>query len=123
MGAGEYRVDQRQGAMHGGRVGLSALFYGTNGSQLFLRLDFDPLPNFAHLEVRVKSDDTEVRSAHDKFVAGRVLELSINLADLGVKPEAVAKFQVSLWQSGLPMEALPHSGTFELDTKNHAEWL
>ena len=123
MGAGEYRVDQRQGAMHGGRVGLSELYYGTDGTLLYLRLDFDPLPDFTHLEVRVKSDDTEVRAAHDKFVAGRILELSINLTDLGVKPDAVAKFQVSLWQSGLPMETLPHNGTFELDTQNHAEWL
>ena len=44
MGAGEYKIDHRQGAMHGGRSGLQMLYYGTCGDELYLRLDFDPMP-------------------------------------------------------------------------------
>lgn len=122
MGAGEYHVDQRQGAMHGGRVGLEKLFYGTDGTSLFLRLDFDPQPDFARLEVRVKTATAELRLDASQFVVGRILELAVPLADLQIKPGDLAQFQVSLWQAGLPMESLPRNGEFALDTLTRTEW-
>ena len=123
MGAGEYRVDQRQGAMHGGRVGLQELFYGTDGNQIFLRLDFDPLPDCTHLEVRVKSEHGEVSLKGGQFAVGRIVEAAVNLSDLNIPVGELAHFQVSLWQSGLPLESLPRQGAFELDTLTHKDWL
>jgi alpha-amylase/alpha-mannosidase (GH57 family) len=122
MGAGEYHVDQRQGAMHGGRVGLEKLFYGTDSTSLFLRLDFDPQPEFARLEIRIKTATEELRLNANQFVVGRILELAVPLADLGLKPGDLAQFQVSLWQAGLPMESLPRNGEFALDTLTRTEW-
>ena len=52
MGAGEYKVDHRQGAMHGGRGGLEMLYYGTCGEEFSLRCVFDPMPESTQLEIR-----------------------------------------------------------------------
>jgi len=38
-GAGRYRPDARSGAMHGGGPVVRELFYGTDGTHLFVRLD------------------------------------------------------------------------------------
>ena len=39
MGAGHYRPDSRSGAMHGGEMVAREMFYGSNGTELFVRLD------------------------------------------------------------------------------------
>jgi len=39
MGAGHYRPDSRSGAMHGGQAVAREMFYGSNGTELFVRLD------------------------------------------------------------------------------------
>ena len=40
LGAGVYRVDNRTGAMHGQRFFVQELRYGSDGNNLYLRLDF-----------------------------------------------------------------------------------
>ena len=40
LGAGVYRVDNRSGAMHGQRFFVQELRYGSDGQNLYLRLDF-----------------------------------------------------------------------------------
>ena len=122
MGAGEYHIDQRQGAMHGGRVGLQQLYYGTNGREIFLRFDFDTLPDCSHLEIRVKSGPAEVSLPPGRFAVGRIVEAAVPLASLALAPGALVRFQVFLWLSGLPVESLPRQGAFELDTLTHKDW-
>ena len=39
MGAGHYQPDARSGAMHGGQLTAREMFYGSNGTELFVRLD------------------------------------------------------------------------------------
>jgi hypothetical protein len=122
MGAGEYRVDQRQGAMHGGRVGLQELFYGTDGKTIYLRLDFDPLPDCTQLEIRLKAGDKETSLKAGQFAVGRIVEAAIPLRDLQIAPGDLVHFQVSLWQAGLPLESLPRHGALELDTLTQKDW-
>src|SRR6185437_16643240 len=43
LGAGRFRPDTRSGAMHGGESPVQEVFYGTDGANLFVRLDGDPL--------------------------------------------------------------------------------
>ncbi len=43
LGAGVYRVDGRTGAMHGQRHLIRELHYGSDGTSLYLRLDFETL--------------------------------------------------------------------------------
>ena len=42
LGAGSYRVEARSGAMHGKRFLIHEVYYGSDGSQLYVRLDFQP---------------------------------------------------------------------------------
>ena len=69
MGAGEYKVDHRQGAMHGGRSGLEMLYYGTCGEEFYIRCDFDPMPEPTQLEIRVKTQRGEYTLHRKDFAA------------------------------------------------------
>lgn len=122
LGAGEYRLDKRQGAMHGGRVGLETLLFGTDGENLFLRLDFEAVPDFTELEVRVRSAAGEVRLGPQQFVAERILEGAVPLRELCPREVQLLEFEVSLWERELPMESLPQNGSLILDLSEGGEW-
>jgi alpha-amylase/alpha-mannosidase (GH57 family) len=122
MGAGEYKVDHRQGAMHGGRSGLQMLYYGTDGTEFYLRLDFDPMPQPSLLEVRLSTPRAEYVLRLAAFTVGRILEAALPVDALGYKPGDVVPFQLSLWLDGLPVEALPLNNWLELETSEPAHW-
>ncbi len=44
----------------------------------------------------------------------RVLELKIPLGSLGVSPGRPVRFQLSVWETGLPMDAIPQQGWIEV---------
>jgi hypothetical protein len=46
----------------------------------------------------------------------------MSLAALGVAPGGRLRFQVSFWQGGLPMDALPQQGWLELRTGDDGDW-
>ena len=56
MGAGEYRVDERSGSMHGKKFLVQEVFFGSDGESLFLRVDFHPghEPELAGMEARFR---------------------------------------------------------------------
>jgi alpha-amylase/alpha-mannosidase (GH57 family) len=138
IGAGVYRVDERSGSMHGKKFLVSEVQFGTDGASLFLRVDFHPayLQELNGMEARLnaqpfdgwKSGHVTVTFANgaahvtESEVPGvdcafnRILEARIPLAPLGVAPGAGLRFQFSLWQAGLPMDALPPQGWLELKT-------
>ena len=125
MGAGEYKVDHRQGAMHGGRSGLNMLYYGSGGGggeEIHLRLDFDPMPQPALLEIRIKTQRGEHILRDRDFAALRTVEASVPLATLGYLPGEVVPFQLSLWLDSLPVEALPQNGWLEIETGEPSHW-
>ncbi len=51
----------------------------------------------------------------------RILEMRLSLAALGVKRGHGLRFQFSLWQAGLPMDAIPQQGWLEMRTTDPAE--
>ena len=51
----------------------------------------------------------------------RVLEARFRLASAGVADGRGVRFQLSLWQEGLPMDAVPQQGWLEMTTTNPAE--
>ena len=53
LGAGLYRADARQGAMHGRQFLVREVHYGTDGASAFLRLDFDSRPESSSRRARV----------------------------------------------------------------------
>ena len=130
LGAGVYRVDQRTGAMHGQRFFVQELRYGSDGNSLYLRLDFvetadvtaagtelrvtvqaEGSPDAIMRSVRLTGSSDGVESVYDK-----VCEAKISLAGVGMPHGRDVRFQLSLWQAGLPMEALPPQGWIELST-------
>jgi alpha-amylase/alpha-mannosidase (GH57 family) len=145
MGAGVYRVDERSGSMHGKKVVVKEVHFGSDGTNFYLRVDFHPgkeaetaglearltvescdgslsgqacidlLPGSARISVR-KPDALDVQCA-----LGRVAEVCMGLKGIGIPAGGGLRFQFSLWHDGLPLDAVPQQGWLEMPTTNPAE--
>jgi hypothetical protein len=51
----------------------------------------------------------------------RILEIRIPLAPIGVPAGGGLRFQFSLWQGGLPMDAVPQQGWIAMKTTDPAK--
>jgi hypothetical protein len=152
IGAGMYRVDERSGAMHGKKYLVKELYYGTDGENFYLRVDFNPAAESSMdgTELRlswrasepgqassaaIRIDQGRAHATELKLVAapegverpvecayGSVLESRFSLAALGTAPGGMLRFQLSVWQGGLPIDALPQQGWLELLTGDNADW-
>jgi len=141
LGAGVYRVDIRSGAMHGRAPLARELHYGHDASNLYLRLDFEPLAltALAGAEVRIsllagpdaaipvrlvigEGGTVACEPAAVAAAFGKVLEARLPYAALGIEPGRAVQFQVSLWLEGLPMDSLPAEGRLKCRTATPADW-
>jgi alpha-amylase/alpha-mannosidase (GH57 family) len=149
LGAGIYRVDARSGAMHGKRFLIRELSYGSDGQNLYFRLDFEPeaLPSLPGIELRASVSPTAGSSASmlrlefrngsvemresrlaapeagtAEFAMGKVLEGRVSLAAAGVGAGQTLRLQLSLWKQGLPLDAMPHEGSIEVSTADPTDW-
>lgn len=151
LGAGVYRVDARSGAMHGKRFMIRELSYGSDGQNLYIRVDFEAeaVPALAGMEARfsvhpVAGDagastvrlefahgGVETREAKmarpgsdapSQFAMQKVLEGRISLAAAGVGPGQTLRLQLSLWKQGLPLDSIPHEGWIEVSTAEPTDW-
>ena len=122
--------------MHGQRFFVHELRYGSDGSNAYLRLDFvesaEVTASGTELRISVQSDHGSdapvtrsvlltgsadgVESAYEK-----VCEVKVSLAALGIPHGRDVRFQLSLWQAGLPVEALPPQGWIELSTSEPSD--
>jgi alpha-amylase/alpha-mannosidase (GH57 family) len=111
MGAGRYRSDSRSGAMHGDRVVVRELYYGDDGTNLYLRLDFEGAPEVTRIEVRTEQkrvsllDNPAVQHAQRK-----VFEARLPFEVLGVSKNQVFSFQVAVANGDSPVEVIPPDG-------------
>jgi len=147
LGAGEYRVDVRQGAMHGRRLLIRELLYGCDQSHLYLRLDLEtpdfPQPLEARFLIQAAKPEDPARSfrlaltgrrvvlmecspaeacSGAEFAFQKVLEARFTLACLGAACGERLRVQVSLWSDGLPLDALPQQGWLEISTAEPLDW-
>ena len=97
MGAGHYRPDLRSGAMDGRQTIAREMFYGSNGTELFVRLDAAGAGRFG-LEFETGPEET-------RFVAGRIVEMEA--------PRKGNRFRVTVERDGLPAMRLPAEGWIE----------
>ena len=134
LGAGEYHVDERSGAMHGKKFLVKEVFFGSDGTHLYVRLDFWPGADLAGMEMRITLQSMEnipPQYATIRFVNGaavtedpvqcayrQILEAGFPLAAMGVLPGHGVRFQLSLWAAGLPVDAVPQQGWLEMQTTN-----
>jgi hypothetical protein len=142
LGAGSYRVDHRSGSMHGTKHLVREVLYGRDSANLFVRVDFDGGGRElaggieAHLSFRAgqpfKTSRVTLRLENGRVTVGeaslavpepatpvefafrRILEGRLALSALGAKSDGPVGFQLSLWQSGLPIEAVPQQGWIEM---------
>ena len=110
LGAGIYRVNGRSGAMHGQRFFVSELHYGSDGHNLFLRLDFveNSITTLEGTELRINVRTAETSHSFTTLLTqkqedieaaqGKICELRLALAALGIPAGHAVKFQLSLWQ-------------------------
>jgi alpha-amylase/alpha-mannosidase (GH57 family) len=139
MGAGMYRVDERSGSMHGKKFLVSEVLFGSNGESLFVRVDFrsGAREELTGMEVRMTMQSlnntppqqvtirlaADAASSKDPIECAflRILEVRLPLAGAGVPEGRGVRFQLSLWQGGLPVDAIPQQGWLEMPTTSPAE--
>jgi alpha-amylase/alpha-mannosidase (GH57 family) len=97
MGAGRYRPDLRTGAMHGDGAAAREMFYGSNGTELFVRLDSAGTGKFGI--------EFENGSAAAQVAMGRIVEMEA--------PRTGDRFRITVERDGLPPATLPAEGWIE----------
>lgn len=150
LGAGMYRVDERSGSMHGKKFLVREVHYGSDGANLYVRVDFHPGSEhlISEMEARLRiaageplqSSEVTIRFDHGhanvthmnlaggaepgcvEFAFKNILEGRLSLKALGVWGGAPVRFQFSLWQGGLPMDAIPQQGWIEMPTDEPVDW-
>ena len=142
LGSGSYCPDRRQGAMHGREQCVKELRYGSDGVNLFLRLDMEQSGpgGMAGTEVRLNvksaqaenelrfqlhSDGAKLETTAEGAVACaylRIFEMSAPLKSFGARATEQVGLQLSLWRDGLPLEAAPAQGWLEFTPSEPAEW-
>ena len=149
LGAGICRIGETSGSMHGKKFLVKEVQFGSDEANLYLRLDFHSgyEQEIAGMEARLKIqplDASRTSSATIRFAQGgaqvaeavlaspgiaspvecayaRVLEIRISLAALGLRHGEGLRFALSLWQGGLPMDAVPQQGWLEMRTTDPDE--
>jgi hypothetical protein len=136
--------------MHGKRFLIQDLSYGSDGQNLYTRVDFDAASSLgnvdAHLTIRPASElsresylalalgDTGVQAREVRLAEAdcgpaaieaafrKVLEIRLSLRALAVPRGQSLQLQVSLWKDGLPVDAVPSEGWLELSTAEPTDW-
>jgi alpha-amylase/alpha-mannosidase (GH57 family) len=137
LGAGVYRVDERSGSMHGKKFLVKEAQFGSDGANFYLRVDFhsgyaqelagmearvtvQPLDSAqpSHVVIRIAPGEARATcpSVPVECAFARLLEARFPLAPMGVAQGRGLRFQLSLWQGGLPMHAVPQQGWIEMRT-------
>jgi hypothetical protein len=121
LGAGVYKADDRSGAMHSGRGVLREVHYGGDGESLFVRVDLQSGIELDGMEARITVDGTpplqrSIRFNGDSVIGDAPLECAFRtVLEVRVpRAGASARFQLSFWRDGLPVDVAPASGWLEV---------
>jgi alpha-amylase/alpha-mannosidase (GH57 family) len=134
VGAGVYRVEQREGAMHGKRALLKEVLYGCDAESMYVLVDFvETAERLEGLEVQVHPDSGTEQLAIIR-IAGGIAVIESGNADraeaayrevleigLGI-PAGLKGVRLSFWQDGLPIQSIPHGGSFGVVVFETTAW-
>jgi len=124
--------------MHGGRYLVDQLQYGSDGQNLYVRLDFtdNAAADLAGAEIRVNMQSVADSTNQETFslalgqskngvesAYNRIFEMRIPMSSIHVQIGQAVRFQLSLWRGGLPMDALPPQGWIEFSTADSLDWI
>jgi hypothetical protein len=140
IGAGVYKVDERSGSMHGKKFVVKQALFGTEGENLYLRLDFgaSELPG-TEIRLGIAAVDGEPKASATVLLGSRtcsvrestvslecrygtILEIAAPLQAMGIRRGERLLFQLSLWQNALPVDAVPQQGWIELESTDPAHY-
>jgi len=138
--AGHYRIDHRSGAMHSRRSLIQELQYGSDGQNIYVRVDLtEPVPAPSPLEfrLRLRNQAGEQFHVHLNGTSSAGLRVESNLPETAVAAALVNNYeirismgalhvrrgdpvflQISMLREGLPVACLPASGELELASSN-----
>jgi alpha-amylase/alpha-mannosidase (GH57 family) len=144
LGAGLYRLDQRSGAMHSLRSLIQELRYGSDGSNIYLRVDFsEPVARQPDLEFRLQFrnaageqfyvqhrwragelalEETNLPEAGISAALGTIYETAISMSELHVRYGDSVWVSIAVFRNGLPVAALPIAGELEVETREPSAW-
>ncbi len=138
LGAGNYTVDHRSGALHAGAGIFSGLSYGFSQDRFFVRLELPPaeISGLGECELRFTFGDTReklvtVRLADNRVTGitidagenadgkvaaavGKIIEASFARELFGTENRKSLQLSVSVWKNGLPVDVVPSSGYLEI---------
>ncbi len=120
--------------MHGKKFLVDEVQYGSDATNLYVRVDFHDgfAQALATMELRLTAlavDNGQTghltisftpAGAKAQGIAGvecayaRVLEVKLPLQSLGAATGRPVRFQLSVWEAGLPMDAVPQQGWIEI---------
>ncbi|MGI8958662.1 MAG: glycoside hydrolase family 57 protein [Bryobacteraceae bacterium] len=137
-GAGHYRIDHRSGAMHSRRSLIQELLYGSDGQNIYLRVDLtDPIANSAPLDFRLHlrnqageqfqvnlrgTNPTAFRidsNLPESAVTAALLdiyEVRISMSALHVRRGDPVFLQIWIFRDELLVACLPVNGELELES-------
>jgi alpha-amylase/alpha-mannosidase (GH57 family) len=137
-GAGRYRVHPRSGAMHSQRSPVQDLHYGTDGQNMYFRVDFtESLSGESGIEccVRLRNpsgERFEIRTLNrssgacemasdlpdSSFVAvmDELYEAKISMSALHIRRGESLFLQISISRDGLPVAFIPVHGELEIQS-------
>ncbi len=129
LGAGIYRVDQRQGSMHGKRSPVREVRYGASDGRIFLRVDFDEESgSLEGMEILAESPEQRMKVRLKGGVAavvegaGEAAFRDIAEIALPAQPGRANQVRLSFWQDGLPVQSVPAQGFLEIPAANADNW-
>jgi alpha-amylase/alpha-mannosidase (GH57 family) len=126
--AGIYKPDRRSSSMHGQESPFREMYYGTNNTHLFLRMQFGDRPQELRVHMRFEEGEWDLAVPNPKPAApmeaafSDVLEVAVPMAAIGGQAGNAVKIQFSIWNGALPLEALPPDGWLELAAAEATDW-
>ncbi len=144
LGAGFYRIDHRSGAMHSQRSLIQELRYGTDGRNIYLRLDLTEPISSHRIEFRLQLRNsagsrfearhcwrngrlelvsTNMRDGAVCAALGSIYEAAVSMSGVDVRHGDSVWLSISIFRDGLPVAALPLNGELEVDTRESAAWV
>jgi hypothetical protein len=138
--AGRYSSDPRSMPVHGQRALLQSLWYGSDGQNLFVRVDLsDPVRKQSGLEfvlkMRTANASAEIRSNDNEstletelppgtvqVAVAEIYEARISMSALRLRLGDPVHIRFEVLRDGLPVAAIPHDGELQMHSGNLAAY-
>jgi hypothetical protein len=101
--------------MHGSRQVVRDLYYGADGGNLYVRVDFDATPELQAIELRTAQGAKVplLGNAGVETAQKKIFEARVPLRLLGVSNDNSVQFQIALATGNAPPETIPPDGWIE----------